>query len=340
MPAGDKGLFVLSLDFELFWGVRDHRTLADYRENLLGVRQAIPQMLELFRRFDAHATWATVGLLFFENKQQMLAGLPSRQPAYANARLSPYPHLDLVGDDETADAIHFGASLIRLIQATPGQELATHTFGHYYCLEAGQTVEDFEADLAAARRAAQRFGVELKSLVFPRNQWNAAYLDACRRAGIRAYRGNQRSFVYEAGDTASSGSLVRRALRLTDAYLPVISLSAASLAEIAAGGEPYNVPASRFLRPYSAKFAALEGRRLRRIEQEMTAAARAGRVYHLWWHPHNFGANTRENLANLERLLRHFDALRREHGMASLSMGEIAERLSATPALAPAAQTR
>lgn len=339
MASQDAAVFVISLDFELYWGVRDHRTLAEYRGNLLGERQAIPEMLELFRRFDVHATWAAVGFLFFDNKRDMLAAVPARRPAYANSQLSPYPHLESVGADEESDPFHYGASLLRMIQATPGQEIATHTFSHYYCLEAGQTVEDFEADLGAAARSAQRFGVQLKSLVLPRNQWNAAYLEACRRAGIRAYRGNQRSFLYRAGDAASTGSPLRRALRLVDAYLPVVGLSAPSLADIAATGEPYDVPASRFLRPFAPNLAALEGRRLRRIEQEMSAAARAGGVYHLWWHPHNFGANTRENIGNLERLLRHFDLLRREHGMASLSMSEVAERVSTARerALAPAA---
>ena len=42
------GAFVISLDFELFWGVRDSKSLADYGANILGVRQAIPAMLELF----------------------------------------------------------------------------------------------------------------------------------------------------------------------------------------------------------------------------------------------------------------------------------------------------
>ena len=333
--SGPPGTFVISLDFELHWGVRDHRSVQDYRANLLGVRQAIPKMLELFRAHDVHATWATVGLLFFDNKQELEANLPARLPTYDDANLSPYPELERVGASEEADPFHYGASLLRQIQATPGQEIATHTFGHYFCLEQGQTVEDFEADLAAAKRAAARFGVELKSLVFPRNQFNREYLDACRRAGIIAYRGNQRSSLYAASDTLSDKSRPKRAARLVDAYLPLTGGHARSLAEIAQGGEPYDIPASRFLRPYAPALAAFEGLRLARIEREMTDAARRGLVYHLWWHPHNFGAHIEENYAALARLLRRFDALRREHGMESRSMGEIAEELRAAHKSAP-----
>ena len=60
--ASTAGIFTISLDFELHWGVHDQRPLAAYARNLLGAREAIPRMLELF---DAIAlTWATVGLLF------------------------------------------------------------------------------------------------------------------------------------------------------------------------------------------------------------------------------------------------------------------------------------
>ena len=59
------GALVISLDFELHWGVRDKRPVdGPYRENLLGAREAIPQMLDLFEEFGVAATWATVGFLF------------------------------------------------------------------------------------------------------------------------------------------------------------------------------------------------------------------------------------------------------------------------------------
>ena len=55
----------------------------------------------------------------------------------------------------------------------------------------------------------------------------------------------------------------------------------------------------------------------------MRKAARKETVYHLWWHPHNFGSNQAENLANLEKLLKHFKELNLKYGMASLTMSEI-----------------
>lgn len=320
-----KGAFVISLDFELFWGMRDRRALADYGANILGVREALPRML---RAFDAHgvkATFATVGLLFFARKEDLLRALPAERPAYANAALSPYHgHIDGIGADEASDPYHFGASLIRLIQQHRGHEIAGHTFSHYYCLERGQTEAQFAADLDAAIAAARPFGIALRSLVFPRNQYNARYLGICRAKGIIAYRGNERSWLYAARNREQESPL-RRALRLLDGW---VSLSGPNTHALPGPGAelPIDVPSSRFLRPYSARFAPLDGLKLRRITRAMSHAARAGKLYHLWWHPHNFGRDLERNMRLLERVLAHYAALRERHGMESLTMAELAER--------------
>jgi hypothetical protein len=56
----------------------------------------------------------------------------------------------------------------------------------------------------------------------------------------------------------------------------------------------------------------------------MTSAARTGRSFHLWWHPHNFGANLAENLAVLEAVLKHHAHLRDTYGVQPATMAEVA----------------
>lgn len=316
------GVFTVSLDFELYWGVRDTLPLDRYRANILGAREAIPRMLQAFAEGGVHATWAAVGFLFFDRKEELLASLPEEQPRYARPALSPYPYLRTIGATEREDPCHFGRSLVRAIAAHPGQEVGTHTFSHYYCLEAGQTPGAFRADLDAATRAAATLGLELRSLVFPKNQCNEGYLEICRAAGIVAYRGVERSWMYRA-EADDGGRPAKRLARLADQY---VNLSGRNLHEPAAPavGVPVNVPSSRFLRPTAPVWSRLEPLRLRRIRSAMTAAAREGKVFHLWWHPHNFGANTDLNLAVLARVLAHFRALADRYGMVSRNMGEIA----------------
>jgi peptidoglycan/xylan/chitin deacetylase (PgdA/CDA1 family) len=318
--AARPGALVVSLDFELHWGVRDRLTTDAYRANLLGARDAVPAMLRLFTEFGVHATWATVGLLFFESKRAMLDGIPARRPAYAHRGLSPYDALDEVGRDEEDDPFHFAPSLIRQIAATPHQEIGTHTFSHYYCLEPGQSPEDFRDDLAAAVEVARRtVGETPSSIAFPRNQYAEPYLTVCRESGLDAYRGSCDAWAYRPRGVEEE-RLLRRGLRLADAYLPLVDARPRPRRD--AGDCPTDVPGSRYLRPYSAVLRHLEPLRLRRIETDLTRAAFERRRFHLWWHPHDFGRHLAENLANLRRLLAHFARLRDAYGMESLTMAE------------------
>ena len=151
-----QGALVISLDFELHWGVRDKRSVAGYRENLLGARRAVPAMLAMFRDHGVRATWAVVGLLLAENRDEMLARMPARRPRYRRADLSPYDALAEVGENERDDPYHFASSLVRRIAASSEQEIATHTFGHYYCLEDGAGPASDRASRAGSRRGGAR----------------------------------------------------------------------------------------------------------------------------------------------------------------------------------------
>jgi peptidoglycan/xylan/chitin deacetylase (PgdA/CDA1 family) len=318
----DCGVFTVSLDFELYWGLRDHVSLDGYRRNLLGARTAVQRLLDLFREYEIHATWAVVGFLLFERREELLQALPSQLPRYKNETLSPYNHIAKVGTREADDPLHFAPSLVRAIAATPHQEIGTHTFSHYYCLEEGQDVESFKADLQAAIAASERFGVRPRSLVFPRNQFSPEYLAACRSLGIEACRTNQGFWAYYAVPQRGN-NLIRRTLRFLDSYFSVAPHTVYSPKEIGSDF-PRLIPASRFLRPYSHRLRALEPLRFRRIAAELSEAAMTKKIYHLWWHPHNFGVHAEENFAFLRRILEHYRGLSDRHEMVTLNMGEIA----------------
>jgi len=324
MRDGRRGALVISLDFELRWGVRDQPWAEDYRDNLLGARRAVPAILRTFAEFGAHATWATVGLLFCESKREMLQALPLRRPAYTRRGLSPYEAFDDVGENEREDPVHFALSLIRRIADTPHQEVGTHTFSHYYCLEAGQSEADFREDLRVAVQVArEKIGQGPQSIVFPRNQYSAAYTAVCSELGLVAYRGNPSHWAYRARRDEDE-SWLRRGMRLADAYVPLTGRGWPPL-DIAERA-PVDVPATRYLRPYAPALRHLEPLRLRRIVSDLRQAARLGGLFHLWWHPHDFGSHLQANLSVLRSILTCFTGLREAYGMESLSMAEAANR--------------
>ena len=274
----------------------------------------------MFTRYGIHATWATVGLIYFKNAAELKQHLPEIQPEYRNESLSPYKYLKQ--HENIDDHYHFAPDLIERIWNTPGQEIGTHSFSHYYCLEEGQTAESFKADMQAAIKTAADRGIKTESLVFPRNQWNPEYLPILDEMGIKCYRGCENSWLHKAVNQQGE-SKFRRALRLVDAYVNLTGHHTYPV-EACVTDRPLNIPASRFLRPYSRKLAVLDGLRLRRIKKAMTHAAKTGQIFHLWWHPHNFGVRTQSNLGLLEEVIAHYAELKTQYAYQSASMGGIA----------------
>lgn len=331
----EESFFVVSIDLELFWGMFDKVTLAEYGERIRGERTAIPRMLALFTRYGIHATWAGVGMLMVRNRQELLSLLPPTefQPQYADMHVSAYEHIrnTHIGDDEQSDPYHFGPSFVRMILETPHQEFGNHTFSHFYCID-GYTNDTpiFVRDMEAFETIASTYGITATSIVFPRNQASHEALYTCKERGIRAYRGNENHILY-APRKDSEQSLFIRGLRLIDHYVNISGHHTYPLPHPDVYGL-LNIPSSRFLRPYMKPLRFIEWLRLRRIKKSMTHAAKHGEIFHLWWHPHNMGIDQEENFRNLEEILQHFRALHEQYGMESAGMRDIATHASARTA--------
>lgn len=318
----------MSLDFELAWGMRDRGPLSvrqrrDLEESRL---LALDLARELSGR-SVRATWATVGFLFASTRDELESYSPVTRPDYVRSELDPYA--EPVGKDEDDDPLHLAGSVVRQIAALDGQEIGSHTFSHYYCLEPGQDDAAFRADLAAARAIAAGCGLEVSSLVLPRNQWNPDYAPAVGQSGFTCYRGPQPSWGHRPAPAAGARSLLRRGARLADTYLGPFPTPTTGWDEVEQGSGVCNVPASAFLRPYSPGRRMLEPLRLARLRAGMRHAARSGRIFHLWWHPHNFMVDPRENFDVLSRVLDEFAHLSETEGMCSLSMADVARLVSA-----------
>jgi len=314
-----QGAFVISLDFELHWGVRDHRPLSRAeRSRLLAARDAIPRLLDLFDEFSISATWATVGLLFARSREEAQAFAPKRKPNYADPRLNPYS--EQLGKDEKDDPFHFAPTLIAAIARRRGQEIGSHSFSHFYSMESGQTAADFQADTESALAIAVNSGHRLTSYVFARNQVNPAYLPILQQAGITAYRANEQAKIKKAASFRDQRRIDRRLRRFLDAYVDVCG---PQTSHFALKQQPFALFASRYLRPYRPGTAVLEPLLLTRIDQVMRHAALRGQVFHMWFHPEDLAPFVDENLLLLRRVLQLFDHQRNKHNMLSLSIGQL-----------------
>lgn len=315
---------IISLDYELMWGMIDIPNAKRYGQtNVANVHDAICEMLKLFEKYQVKVTFATVGMLMCRDVKEVLSIAPKLTPSYVNNELNPYGvYLDFV--KHAKSSLHFSPETVELLKDSKQIEIGTHTFCHYYCWEKGQTIDEFESDIKAAVEVADKKKIKVKSIVFPRNNVNIDYLSICCKYGITSYRGNALNFF---GERKSWLQFVfRRVCRFLDTYFPITYRCSYKYAELnIIEGQLVNIPASRFFRPYNPQLCFLEPIRIFRIKKEIEKAAKLGEMYHLWWHPHNFGANMKENLRNLDNVLKHFSYCREKYGMQTYTMNELSE---------------
>jgi hypothetical protein len=213
-----------------------------------------------------------------------------------------------------------------MIRNTPRQDIGSHTFSHYFCLEEGETKESFEADLDAAQRIASgTMGIKLRSLALPRNQLKREYVPLIRKAGFLCYRGCQTGKIHEPRSTKVARATHFRVARFLDDYFPVSCDCTPAWKDLETD-QPglYDVRASRFLREPPLFVGPTNRLRAQRIKKVMRIAAQAHLIYHLWWHPHNFGAYVDESIEFLSDILSEFCELRDRFGFRSMSMVDAA----------------
>lgn len=317
----NKGTLVISLDFELMWGIIDVLTKDGYGQtHVKQVPEVVTRMISLFEKYDVHATFATVGMIMYPNAKTLLADVPQVHPSYRQPVMSPYENDYIPHITPEEECLFFQPEVVKEICKHRGMEIGTHTYCHYYCWSEGQTVEQFDADIKKAVEVAGRNGIELNSIVFPRNQVSDEHLRICAQNGIISYRGNALKYFDEPKNKFEA--IKNRICRLLDAYMNVGGMTSIPYDKLERREGMLNVCASRMLRPYSPKLSFLEGLRLRRIKNEMIYAAKKGEMYHLWWHPHNFGASMEDNLRFLEKVLRIYTDCNKQYDMQSKTMFE------------------
>ncbi len=288
---------IISLDFELHWGRFDKYELATHLPYYQNTVDTVPRILALFADKGIHATWATVGMLMAENRDEWENYLPTYLPEFRDKKLAAVDWYRKSGIREGLGL--FAPELVRQILRTPFQELGSHTHSHYYTGIAGADTQSFKADLLAAKKiASEKFGAELRSLVFPRNQYDPQTLITAFECGFEVARTNPTDWFWE--NTAHE-SLLKRIFRTGDTLFPIGRKTSFQLGSGGNGGI-VKLPASRILRPFKGS-SIFNEKRIARIRSEINLACALGEVYHLWWHPHNFGHRPDENMKVLENLL-------------------------------------
>ncbi len=317
---------VISLDFELHWGRFDKYDLASNLPYYRNTREAIPRILDLFERYEIHSTWASVGMLLANNEEEWRQYSPRSLPNFINKKFSAYQWL--ASQSKVFAEGLFAPELVRLILDCPFQELGSHSYSHYYALEQGPSMEDWRADLQASKRIAlEKFGVKLRSLVFPRNQYSDPVIKIAGEEGFSTVRTNPRDWFWK---EVEREHILKKIFRTGDTLVPLGKST--SYSSISNQFGVNLLPASRLLRPFR-KGSLVNSTRISRIKKELEVAIKNNEMYHLWWHPHNFGAYPQENLKILEDLLQWIHVKMETEGLISSTMSEVTQGLRRDPSM-------
>jgi peptidoglycan/xylan/chitin deacetylase (PgdA/CDA1 family) len=315
----DRGVFTLSLDFELIWGTLEDHGPDAFRSACERERaEVVDRLLALLADYEIPATWCTLGHLFLEacalengvKHPEIVA--PKRASGQEWFTYDPCT-------DELTDPIYYGRSLVEKILASPvPQEIGCHSFSHVLFDQCSP--ETAVSEIAECVRLAREAGIELRSFAFPGNR--LGHLPVLRQHGFFCYRGTEPSWYGGLGP----GPL-RRVAHLVDVVLartPPVSEPSEQITGV------WNVPASMMYFPMHGRRSYIPlSRRVKRAVRGLDRAAQQRRVFHLWFHPTNLADEIDRMFSGLDSIFEHAAALRAEGALNFAPMGSLAALLQA-----------
>lgn len=321
LRARQQPTFALTLDTELIWGSFDHVSQDSFARAYPDVRGTIEAILRLLERYEVAATWAVLGHLFLGSCRRDPRGLA--HPELVRPRQS-WRDGDWYDADPCTDVEHdplwYAPDILDMLQAsTLKQEIGCHSFAHALYGDQAFTREAAVSDVKACITLARERGIELRSMVFPRN--SVGWLDVLQEHGFTAFRSPDPSpFKGWPNTFRRLGHLSEHVLGTT----PPVSLPSERLPGL------WDIPGSMLLIHRSGlRRLVTRTTRARRVRAALAQARRAGGVFHLWTHPFNLANDRSYMLDVLEDVLREAVRARDAGHVAIDTMGGIAGRLIA-----------
>ncbi len=321
-PTLDRGVFTISLDFELIWGTLDLFGPERFRRACEIERAAVVRLLDLFAEHEVPATWCVLGHLFLDSCTQTNGHKHPEivRPTHNWCRHDWF-HPDPCATEATAP-IFYGRSLLERIRSCPvAQEIGCHSFSHVIFGDRGCSPATAESEISACVRLARDMGLELRSFAFPRN--SVGHLDVLRRNGFICYRGPDATWY----EKRPWPGLSKRLLHLWDVLRA--SEPAVVLPEWTPAGL-WNIPGSMIYFPMHGLRRYLPVRlRVLRAVKGLNAAVRRKRVFHLWFHPTNLADQIESMFSGLRSILEHACRLRDRGDLVFHTMAALAHSLPA-----------
>jgi len=315
----DRGVFTISLDFEMIWGTQDLFGPERFRRACEIERAfVIDRLLDLLVEYELSATWFVVGHLMLD-RCDASSGLKHPEivrPSHSWSRKDWFAH-DAGGRDQDG-SIFVGRSLVEKIRACPvAQEIGCHTFSHVIFGDPGCSRATAASELEACVGLACDMGIEMRSFAFPRNI--VGHLDVLREYGFSCYRGPEPE-LWIFGHLPVAIRRLANLWRVIAASQPPVGLPEESVSGL------WMIPASMIYFPMHELRRYIPARaRSRRAIKGLDAAVRQKRIFHLWLHPTNLAEEMERMFSGLRRIVEYASLLRAKGELDVLPVGALAE---------------
>ena len=311
---------IISLDCEGKWGMADH--LQPYHHRLLtdaNIVAAYKRLLEMFERYEICATFAFVMAFTLDKDERSGFEILDPRVKHDDAWLSHYWRSLESGHSEGWHV----PQAFELVRQSRSHEIAGHGFCHRPIGDGSLDGSAAAAELRLASDVAALKGVELMTLVFPRNE--VGNLGAVRSAGYLGYRARL---------NGRKGALGR-----VGALLEEFAVSPPPQRPLPRDHGLVAIPPGRFFNwRFGLRRVVPPAVTKARWRNQLRQCARSGGIVHLWLHPHNLitGPGTAPVLDAILREMARF----RDRGLVEvMTQREYCRRVGPSGAGTPAAQS-
>ena len=211
----------------------------------------------------------------------------------------------------------YGRDLVEMIhRASPTQEVACHTFSHVVMGEPGCDEAVARAELKRCVDLARAMGIELKTIIFPRNK--VGHLSVVRDAGFEVFRGRDvEPFSWVGPALQAKATVLSRILSVPP---PPVLPTRTPEGLINLPGSMFYMPATEWQRYVPMAIRTVVAKR------GLREAARHKAVFHLRLHPEALVFSADRLFAGLEDIFREASRLEQDGALQMLTVHDAAFR--------------
>jgi peptidoglycan/xylan/chitin deacetylase (PgdA/CDA1 family) len=313
----NRGVFTLSIDVELAWGVCDKPMGIGTSKALVHEREIIKRLLRLFSKYDVRATWAVVGHLLLAkcDWDEGRVHPEISRPVIKNQSRDWFFQHPMKQDDP----LWHGRDIVEWIRnACPRQEIGSHSFCHIPYDETMTERRIVKQDIDRAKELHRTLQLPFEVFIFPRNK--VGHRQVLAEAGVRVYRGNTDRWYYSIPCTP-----IRRLFNFLYFVFP---FPPQTVMPIVDENGMTNIPDSMLLADRKGlRRLFLPQVLLRKAIRGLERAVDRREIFHLWFHPANFSYATTGQFDILEEILWRASQLRDSGKLEILPMGKIRSRI-------------